>query len=110
MNIYFQKNPQGSVGVPATSRAPALPKRSREEIEAETQDLNACAASVLAALTELESLWFSAPSSVVPAQHRHVFLSTVKPLDMHTMAQVFQREVEEFKGQRATVLDCIESI
>ena len=65
---------------------------------------------MLASLNELESLWSSAPNGIVPAQHRHVFLNAVKPLDMHTMAQVFQREVEEFKGQRATVLDCIESI
>ena len=47
---------------------------------------------------------------MVPAQHRYVFLNTVKSLDMHTMAQIFFKEVEDFQGEKATVLECINSI
>ena len=74
---------------------PAAPIRTREEIEAETNELNKNARDVLLHYQRMNQYW---QQHNVPLQHRVAFIESIKVLDMKMMAQIFEKEVQDFEG------------
>lgn len=63
--------------------AKAAPMKTKEEVEAETNELNMNARNVLEAYKKISHLW---QSKNVPLQHRVTFIEAIKVLDMKMMA------------------------
>lgn len=68
----------------------AVPSKSKEEIEAETAELNHNAKDVQQAYQKIAKMW---EDRDVPLQHRVAFIESVKVLDMKMMASIFEKEV-----------------
>lgn len=71
------------------SNAP-VPPRTKQEIQAETVELNTHAKQVQDSYKQLYQMW---EDRQVPFQHRVAFIESVKVLDMKMMAQFFAKEV-----------------
>lgn len=84
-----------------------MPIRTREEIEAETNELNQNAHDVHINYKKLAALW---ESNGVPNQHRTAFVESVKVLDMKMMAQIFEKEVQDFQVGQAPIVNCMVNI
>lgn len=85
----------------------AVPQKTREEIEAETAELNYNAKDVYQAYQTIAKIW---EDRDVPLQHRVAFIESVKVLDMKMMAQIFEKEVQDFANGQAPVLNCMEIV
>lgn len=46
----------------------------------------------------------------VPLQHRVAFIESVKVLDMKMMAQIFNKEVQDFELDQAPVINCMSTV
>ena len=84
-----------------------MPIRTREEIETETNELNQNARDVHINFKKLAALW---DTNGVPNQHRTAFVESVKVLDMKMMAQIFEKEVQDFEVGQAPLVNCMDNI
>ena len=78
---------------PKGGAPPPVPNRTRQDIEIETKELNQNANDVQKAYSKLRVLW---QQQKVPMQHQVAFVESIKVLDMTMMAQIFNKEVQDF--------------
>ena len=89
------------------TKASAVPQKTREEIELETNELNQNAKDVHQAYQQIIKIWSERD---VPLQHRVAFIESIKVLDMKVMAQIFQKEVQDFEQEQAPIINCMTTI
>ena len=87
-NDVSQGRKEGSLN--RKQKGPAVPSKTKDEIEAETAELNSNAKDVHLAYQKINKLW---EDRGVPLQHRVAFIESVKVLDMKMMASIFDKEV-----------------
>lgn len=85
----------------------AGPAKTKEEIQTETVELNQNAREVLEAYQNISQMW---AGRNVPFQHRVAFIESVKVLDMKMMAQIFNKEVQDFELDQAPVINCMSTV
>ena len=104
-NDMSQGRKEGSLN--RKQKGQAVPQKTKEEIEAETAELNSNAKDVHLAYQKINKLW---EDRGVPLQHRVAFIESVKVLDLKMMAQIFDKEVQDFTNNQAPVINCMETV